>query len=258
MSRKERLDDIQKKFIERSMKLHKHFYNYDKVVFINQATKVTITCPKHGDFTQIPSSHLQGYGCTKCGIQKSAQSKVKSDDVIIKRMSTVHPTYNYTRVTRDGGRIFVEGTCNKNHEIKHRFDHAKEGHGCDRCCNNYSKFAMECLNYYSLRYPDIQHGLNGGEFTPPGSTRVDGYSKKCNTIIECHGEFWHGDPRLYNKDAINPRTKCSFGECYENTQSKTRKLRELGYNVIELWELDWNRGKRAVVDIQRAFRCRNK
>ena len=117
---------------------------------------------------------------------------------------------------------------------------------------------MECIYYYMLRYPDIQHGLNGGEFTPPGSSRVDGYSQKYNLIIECHGGFWHGDPRIYNNDDMNPRTNRSFGECYENTQSKTRKLKELGYNVIELWELDWNRGKRAVIDIQRAFRSRNK
>lgn len=247
----------QKQWIEMAKIKHEGFYNYSKIVYSSSQICVTIICPEHGDFTQNPSSHLQGVGCPKCGIQKSAQSKVISDDVIITRMSTVHPTYNYTRVIRDGGRIFVEGTCNKNHDVRHRFDHAKEGHGCDRCCNNYSKFAMECLDYYILRYSDIQHGLNGGEFTPTGSSRVDGYSQKCNTIIECHGGFWHGDPRIYNKDEINPRTKCSFGECYENTQSKTRKLKELGYNVIELWELDWNRGKRVVVDIQRAFRSQN-
>jgi hypothetical protein len=248
----------QDSWIEKAIILHENFYQYTRVKYIGSRNHVLITCPRHGDFNQTPESHLQGQGCPKCGVEKASQSKVISDDIIIKRMSIVHPTYKYTRVTRDDGRIFVEGTCEKNHEVRHRFDHAKEGHGCDRCCNNYSKFAMECLDYYSLRYSDIQHGLNGGEFTPSGSTRVDGYSKKCNTIIECHGGFWHGDPRIYNKDEMNPRTKCSFGECYENTQSKTRKLRELGYNVIELWEIDWNRGKRAVVDIQRAFRCRNK
>lgn len=248
----------QNQWIELAKIKHHGFYDYSKVVYSSSQTHVTIICPEHGDFTQTPSSHLHGNGCPKCGVEKSAQSKVISDEVIIKRMNAVHPSYTYTSVTRDGGRIIVEGKCSKHHNVRHRFDHAKEGHGCDRCCNNYSKLAMECLDYYTLTYSDIQHGLNGGEFVPPGSTRVDGYSQKSNTIIECQGGFWHGDPRIYNKDDINPRTKSSFGECYENTQAKIRKLKELGYNVIEIWELDWNLGKRAVVRIQTAFRKRNR
>jgi len=36
------------------------------VNYINTDTKVNITCPHHGDFSQSPTSHLSGSGCPKC------------------------------------------------------------------------------------------------------------------------------------------------------------------------------------------------
>lgn len=57
---------LQDKFIKRANKLHNFKYNYDKVVYVTAKTKVTITCPVHGDFEQIPDGHSQGFGCYKC------------------------------------------------------------------------------------------------------------------------------------------------------------------------------------------------
>ena len=53
-------------FVEKANKVHNNFYNYDKVKYVNSKTKVTITCPKHGDFKQLPYNHLLGEGCPKC------------------------------------------------------------------------------------------------------------------------------------------------------------------------------------------------
>ena len=53
-------------FIEKSTAVHNDKYDYGKSLYINSFTKLTITCPEHGDFKQIPSSHLQGSGCPKC------------------------------------------------------------------------------------------------------------------------------------------------------------------------------------------------
>ena len=35
-------------------------YNYDKVVYKNNYTKVVIICPIHGEFEQTPNNHLNG------------------------------------------------------------------------------------------------------------------------------------------------------------------------------------------------------
>ena len=35
---------------------------------------------------------------------------------------------------------------------------------------------------------------------------VDGYDKNNKTIYEFHGDYWHGNPNIYNPDQINNRT----------------------------------------------------
>ena len=53
-------------FIEKARAAHGGKYNYDKVEYKNNSTKVTITCPFHGDFEQEPRIHSAGHGCPGC------------------------------------------------------------------------------------------------------------------------------------------------------------------------------------------------
>ena len=62
-------------FIIKSKNIHGDKYNYDKVEYKNEHTKVCIICPKHGEFWQLPMNHLKGFGCFKC-------TSSKGEDVI--------------------------------------------------------------------------------------------------------------------------------------------------------------------------------
>ena len=53
-------------FIEKSKEVHSGFYKYPKVDYINTHTKVSISCPLHGEFKQTPKRHLRGHGCKLC------------------------------------------------------------------------------------------------------------------------------------------------------------------------------------------------
>ena len=53
-------------FIKQSKKIHGNKYNYSNVEYIKAKVKVSIICPKHGEFWQTPDSHLRGNGCPKC------------------------------------------------------------------------------------------------------------------------------------------------------------------------------------------------
>ena len=60
----------QEEFVERATKVHNGKYDYSKVVYVNNYTKVCIVCPIHGEFSQTPMNHLAGGGCNewqKCG-----------------------------------------------------------------------------------------------------------------------------------------------------------------------------------------------
>lgn len=53
-------------FINELTKLYGDKLIYDKVNYINARTKVTVICPKHGEFQKTPNKLLQGQGCSKC------------------------------------------------------------------------------------------------------------------------------------------------------------------------------------------------
>ena len=53
-------------FVKQAKSIHVLKYDYLKVEYVNARTKVVITCPEHGDFTQTPSNHLSGVGCPGC------------------------------------------------------------------------------------------------------------------------------------------------------------------------------------------------
>lgn len=71
-----------KKFIEKAREIHGNKYSYDKVTYINNHTKVIITCPIHGDFEQRPSDHLANRGCAKC--------KNSKGEIFIEQLLTEH------------------------------------------------------------------------------------------------------------------------------------------------------------------------
>ncbi len=56
-------------WIEKALEAHNGKYDYSKVIYVNSDTKVIITCPIHGDFSQNPSEHLAGKGCSWCAGQ---------------------------------------------------------------------------------------------------------------------------------------------------------------------------------------------
>ena len=53
-------------FISKAKEIHGDKYDYSKVEYVNNRSKVCIICPKHGEFLQMPDKHLQGEGCPKC------------------------------------------------------------------------------------------------------------------------------------------------------------------------------------------------
>lgn len=81
-------------FIKESVLIHGHKYCYDEVEYINKRTKVKIICPIHGEFWQIPDSHIKGIGCPFCGGTK----KLTTEEFIEKARKIHGDKYDYSKV----------------------------------------------------------------------------------------------------------------------------------------------------------------
>lgn len=55
-----------KEFIQKAKAKHGDKYDYSKVEYVNNYTKICIICPEHGEFWQKPNGHLTGNGCRRC------------------------------------------------------------------------------------------------------------------------------------------------------------------------------------------------
>ena len=54
-------------FALKSSKVHEGKYSYEKAIYVKSHEPVTVTCPKHGDFSISPYVHIAGGGfCPKC------------------------------------------------------------------------------------------------------------------------------------------------------------------------------------------------
>jgi hypothetical protein len=252
----------QAQWIELAIAKHGNTYQYHKVSYVNSQTKVCIVCPTHGEFQAAPTCHLGGTGCPSCGFEKIAISKTYTESEFTDRFNTARilhkDRYTYTRIFRDDGRLMIEMSCPSHGVISQRLDHHLHGHACMKCVANYSKQQIQWLNYCSISRPGIVHAEYSGEYKIPGTGfMADGFHADTNTVYEYQGDFWHGNPSVFNPLDINPRTNTTYGFLFERTQKKIEDIKRRGYNVVEVWEREWETGKNAVVAIQKLWKRRH-
>jgi hypothetical protein len=129
--------------------------------------------------------------------------------------------------------------------------------GCNKCHKKgYSEMAILWLQFISKLYNiNIQHAENGNEYLIP-NTRwyADGYCIENNTIYEFHGDYWHGNPSRYNSNDINPTSKIQFGVLYENTLDREQTIRDMGFNLVTIWQSNWRNINKNIKKIQQKYR----
>lgn len=139
------IDNKTLKFIERSREIHNDKYNYEKVIYVNNKTKVIINCPKHCDFEQIPSAHLRGQGCPICG----GTIKLTTEEFIIKAKTLHGDKYDYSKVNYIGNKDKIKIYCKKHEEYFYQqpIIHISQKCGCPKCgfesTANYCRDSLE-------------------------------------------------------------------------------------------------------------------
>lgn len=123
----------QEEFVRRAREKHGDKYDYSKVRYVNASTPVTIVCPIHGDFEQIPDSHMQGKGCRYCGIK--AAHPIMSIEEMVRRSRAVHgDKYDYSQVKIKAVSDPVMIICPEHGPFKQApISHYYAKQGCPKC-----------------------------------------------------------------------------------------------------------------------------
>ena len=88
-------------YIAKVRGIHNGKYDYSKTRFIQMTGHITITCPKHGDFSMMAQCHLKGQGCPKCKaeVQSEIICKYANEEYAIKDIEGYEGLY---KITTDG------------------------------------------------------------------------------------------------------------------------------------------------------------
>lgn len=215
-------------FIKRANIIHNNKYDYLNIDFKNLKVKIKIVCLEHGEFAQTPDSHLQGNGCFCCMVA----DRTKPLEQFIQEAKEIHNNlYDYDRVIYKNAHTKIEIKCNIHGLFMQIPDDHLFGKGCPKCAGSKAKQENEWLDSLGILEEYRQKILYIGD----KQIKADAYNPITNTIYEYNGDFWHGNPKLFNATDINPRNKKTFGELYEETQTKRKLILDAGYNLVEIW-----------------------
>ena len=117
-------------FIEKAKLVHGNKYNYKNSDYKNQKTKIKIICKIHGEFPQLPDSHLKGGGCWDC--YKS--NKAINTQTFIEKANKVHNfKYDYSLVEYTKSNIKVNIICHIHGQFSQKANNHLSGQSCAEC-----------------------------------------------------------------------------------------------------------------------------
>lgn len=213
-------------FIKRAKALHGDKYDYSKTNYTGSTNKVTMTCPKHGDFEQTANAHLYSGGCHTCGRDNLRYSRQE----YVEKVTAIHEgRYSYDRLVYSSIDELVTITCPVHGDFQQRASNHLRGSGCKKCWISKGELAIEkiltekgVLHYREYTLPDLVNKF-----------RFDFYVPEGRLLIEFHGiqhfepiDFYGGEETLaYVKE--NDRVKKAIANNFKYS------LLEINYKTFE-------------------------
>lgn len=221
---------------EKAAEIHGNKFDYRKVVYKNVDTKVTIICPIHGEFEQTPWHHInRKQGCGLCKGERIRKVKQMTVQEFINKSQVIHnDRYDYSKVDKIvNAHEHVMITCKKHGDFSQNpNNHIYNECGCPRCGYNVSKNCTLWLDGLGIPQECREKVL----FVRGRKFKVDAFVPNTNTIYEYFGNFWHGNPLIYNPEDINPKNKRKFGELYAETVDKIQWIQNSEYFLHYTWD----------------------
>lgn len=196
------INDFQKK--------HGNKYDYSKVRYNGNKTKVEIICKVHGSFFQTPNNHLKGQNCPQC-------IKITTDEFIEKSKKIHSDKYDYSEVDYVNMNKKVKIVC-KNHGLFTQRPHSHlYGVGCPKCQESKGQREIrKILEILNIQYLE-EHSFEECKFIK--KLRFDFFIPEKNMCIEFDGKQhftsdYYGGIKSFNMRKKRDNIKSDF--CKKN------------------------------------------
>lgn len=221
---KTKLSSDKYSFIEKAKQIHGDKYDYSKVDYVNCDTKVTIICPKHGEFTQVPYSHLNGFGCKKCSIENMRNVLTDTVDKFIEKAILVHSNkYDYSNVHYIDSSTKVKIVCPEHGEFEQRPNDHLDGHGCIKCSLKSPIQEQEIADFIET---ELGLGVLRNDRSMIMPKELDIYIPDYKVAIEHTGNYYHS-------------SKFKRTNCASHLRNKFELCVDKGIKLFTIYEDEW-------------------
>ena len=194
-------------YIEKSNLIHNNFYDYSLIpdkILSNE--KIKIICPIHGVFEQNEKSHLKGFGCKKCGIDKIRDTK---KSFIEKSKKINGDLYDYSLVEYKNSHTKVKIICAVHGVFEQTPNAHLSGNRCLKCVNENQTFTKKDFIKKSKK-------INGDLYDYSLVNYINNHTK-VKIICRIHGIFEQTPNSHFNGK------KCL--KCYLEEKRKSMELK---------------------------------
>lgn len=170
-------------YINRFKQKNDERYDYSKFEYIDAKTKSVFICKIHGEFKQLPYSHLAGHHCPKC----TDHEKIDNIDTFITKVIKVHGLlYDYSKVKNiENNKQYVEIGCKKHGFFKQSISSHLSGQGCPKCQSSYGeRMVRKILTKNNIEFVEQKRFDDCRNIRP---LPFDFYIEKKNMLIEYDG-----------------------------------------------------------------------
>ena len=205
-------------FIKKARSIHGDKYDYSKVEYKDNKTRVTIICKEHGEFTQTPAKHYIKRGCPICSRYSHIKNPIhivfSTEDFIDKARSVHGDKYDYSKVEYTNNKNKITIICKEHGEFQQTPYSHLEGHGCFPCSRNR---ANDMMRHSTEEFIKKAKEIHGDKYD---YSKVEYVTTNKNVTIICkeHGEF---QQTPYSHLKSNGCNKCTFRDLGVSQRSNT-------------------------------------
>ena len=237
------------RFLTSAREIHGDKYDYSQVTndHVKKAnSRIPVKCKTCGT-TWTPNIHshiTDKHGCFHC-----AHNCWNLMRLLTKAQEVHGDKYDYSQITEDhikgkDSHIPIKCKTCKNMWSPSIHGHINQKNACPHCSSrrSYSEAALSWLRSIEQQENIVIQCATSpeGEFKIPspngGFYKFDGYHASTNTVYEYYGDYWHGNPKIFNPNDINQITGKTFSKLYKETMEREAYIRSLGFNLIVKWE----------------------
>ena len=241
--------DVQEKL--KQINLERYGVEYSGQIESKQIKTKLTNLERYGSISPFGNMDVQEkikqVNLERYGVERASQNQDVKDKIVQSRVKNNHMLNDSLSLLLDTNWLYHQYMILD----KTAWQIAKENNISDVTVGNYLRYHEIAIkqsawcSYKSMLWLKSQEQNDNiqiiSEYKIPNTKyTADGFCIETNTIYEFHGNYWHGNPEIYDPNDTNEVANKSMGELYQKTKTREEELKQLGFNLIVIWESEFD------------------